>query len=126
MADDPPIHGDDYVLDMEAPSQATRETEEIGYTPVTCGPDDFARSGYTLRDYGGDTELFIAITMCDENEALFSRTTNTYVSKSHGCVRTSPNPKPQCYEERWSPLQSQRIRDVGQRWLEESRPLYHF
>lgn len=75
----------DYILNMGAPPEAT---EELSYTPVTCDPDDFARSNYTLRNYSGGTELFILMTICDEDDILFGRTFNSYVAKSRRCVRT--------------------------------------
>lgn len=63
--------------------ESTSPTSRIRYTAVTRGPDDFIRSGlYSLRHYGGDTEILIAITMCNENEVQFSRTMNSCVSKS--------------------------------------------
>jgi hypothetical protein len=71
------------ILDVENPFQTAEETSQMRYTAVTCEPDDFIPSGYRLRRYGEDTELFVAITVCDENEALFSRTMNSYVTESH-------------------------------------------
>ncbi|RKO96211.1 hypothetical protein CAUPRSCDRAFT_8395, partial [Caulochytrium protostelioides] len=46
------------------------------YTAVTCGPDAFSREGYTLRqqEYGRQTELFIVVTMYNEDDALFCKT----------------------------------------------------
>ncbi|GHJ86389.1 hypothetical protein NliqN6_2791 [Naganishia liquefaciens] len=49
------------------------------YTAVTCGPDDFAQERYTLRqkqlyEPTRKTEIFIVITMYNEDEVLFART----------------------------------------------------
>lgn len=72
------------VLDMQVPSHivpAGRNDEEmtkLRYTAATCDPDDFMRSRYTLRPYlnGRHTELFIVMTMYNEDEVLFCRTMN--------------------------------------------------
>ena len=71
----------------EALSQTTGKIGKMRYTPVTCDPDDFVRSGYKLRDYGGDIELFIAMTTCYENE--FRKMLLSYVSKPHRCLNRS-------------------------------------
>lgn len=48
------------------------------YTAATCDPNDFKREGYTLRpamyEPARKTELFIVMTMYNEDEELFSRT----------------------------------------------------
>lgn len=51
------------------------------YTAATCDPDDFMRSKYSLRQYlyGRDTELFIVMTMYNEDEVLFVKTMNACV-----------------------------------------------
>lgn len=72
------------VLDMQVPSHiipAGKNDEELTklrYTAATCDPDDFMRSKYTLRPYllGRHTELFIVMTMYNEDEVLFCRTMN--------------------------------------------------
>jgi chitin synthase len=50
----------------------------VRYTAVTTGPDDFPRSGLRLRqnvcDPPRQTELFVVITMYNENAELFCRT----------------------------------------------------
>ncbi|KAI9206504.1 chitin synthase 1 [Polychytrium aggregatum] len=47
------------------------------YTAVTCDPDQFCRpeAGYNLRPrmFGRDTELFIVITMYNEDDVLFAK-----------------------------------------------------
>jgi len=73
------------VLDMQVPShivpQGKHDIEEfckMRYTAATCDPDDFMRSRYSLRPYlmGRQTELFIVMTMYNEDEVLFVRTMN--------------------------------------------------
>ncbi|KAL0079551.1 chitin synthase [Phycomyces blakesleeanus] len=52
------------------------EFRTMRYTAATCDPDDFQKQGYTLRQqqYQRETELFIVITMYNEDEILFTRT----------------------------------------------------
>ncbi|TFY80975.1 hypothetical protein EWM64_g3032 [Hericium alpestre] len=52
------------------------EVMKMRYTAVTCDPDDFEKSGFFLRqnERGRRTELFICITMYNEDEILFCRT----------------------------------------------------
>ena len=101
MASRPFVHDEhrDEVL-----SPTAEETSRIRYTAATCDPDDFTRSGYSLRHYGRDTELFIAVTMCDEDVVLFSRTMDSCVVKPCRRARTSTEPEPQNCEKRCSPL----------------------
>ncbi len=57
---------------------------------VTCDPDDFAAESFTLRPaiYGRHTELFIAITMYNEDEVLFCRTFHGVMKNiAHLCSR---------------------------------------
>jgi len=53
-------------------------TDETRYTAVTTDPDGFPTSGLRLRQNSFDpprqTELFIVITMYNENAELFCRT----------------------------------------------------
>lgn len=88
---------DDYTLNIETPSQTTEGMSQIGYTPATCDPDDFVHSRYSLRNYGGDTELFIVMTMSDENESQFGRTMNSYVAKSLQSLQIGANTEPKSY-----------------------------
>lgn len=76
------------VLDMPVPShiipkgiETKEEMTTLRYTAATCDPDDFMRSKYSLRPhlYGRQTELFIVMTMYNEDEFLFTRTMNAYV-----------------------------------------------
>ena len=73
------------VLDMQVPSHiipagmnGQEEMTKMRYTAATCDPDDFMASRYSLRPYlyGRHTELFIVMTMYNEDEVLFCRTMN--------------------------------------------------
>ncbi|KAL1672473.1 chitin synthase [Schizophyllum commune] len=71
-----------YVVDLDVPPKlvlprkGVPETMRTRYTAVTCDPDDFERSGFFLRqnEMARQTELFIVITMYNEDEVLFCRT----------------------------------------------------
>ena len=76
------------VIDMPVPTHIVpksmdnlEEMTKLRYTAATCDPDDFMRNKYTLRPYlmGRKTELFIVMTMYNEDEVLFVRTMNAYV-----------------------------------------------
>ena len=76
------------VLDIPVPSHITpsgkgdvEEFSQMRYTAATCDPDDFMSSRYSLRQYlsGRDTELFIVMTMYNEDEVLFVKTMNAWV-----------------------------------------------
>ncbi|KAG6846076.1 hypothetical protein H0H87_006440 [Tephrocybe sp. NHM501043] len=78
------VHGN-LVLDVPVPSnivpsgrQDVEEFSKMRYTAATCDPDDFMPSRYTLRPYlmGRQTELFIVMTMYNEDEVLFTKTMN--------------------------------------------------
>ncbi|ELU39319.1 chitin synthase A [Rhizoctonia solani AG-1 IA] len=74
------------------PKRGTEEMMTTRYTAVTCDPDDFESSQYSLRQnlYGRSTELFIAITMYNEDEVLFCRTLYGVMKNiSHLCSRRS-------------------------------------
>jgi len=66
------------------PRRDSSEFTHMRYTAVTCDPDDFVDRGYKLRQQIGatvrETELFICITMYNENEIDFART-------MHGVMR---------------------------------------
>ncbi|KAL9017091.1 MAG: hypothetical protein Q9185_005551 [Variospora sp. 1 TL-2023] len=69
------------------------EFTHMRYTAVTCDPDDFTLRGYKLRQNIGstarDTELFICVTMYNENEIDFTRTMHGVMRNiSHFCSRT--------------------------------------
>ncbi|KAI7902650.1 chitin synthase 1 [Cokeromyces recurvatus] len=52
------------------------EFSKLRYTAVTCEPDEFEAKGFTLRPkiYKRETELFIVMTMYNEDEILLTRT----------------------------------------------------
>ncbi|KAK3186538.1 Chitin synthase, class 2 [Lecanicillium sp. MT-2017a] len=69
------------------------EFTHMRYTAVTCDPDDFAEKGYKLRQSIGrtarETELFICITMYNEDEFCFTRTMHAVMKNiSHFCSRS--------------------------------------
>ncbi|KAH8912759.1 glycosyltransferase family 2 protein [Coniochaeta sp. PMI_546] len=68
------------------------EFTHMRYTAVTCDPDDFVDRGYKLRQNIGrtarETELFICITMYNEDEYGFTRTMHAVMKNiSHFCSR---------------------------------------
>lgn len=68
------------------------EFTHMRYTAVTCDPDDFVERGYKLRQCIGktarETELFICVTMYNENEFDFTRTMYAVMKNiSHFCSR---------------------------------------
>ncbi|KFH65912.1 chitin synthase [Podila verticillata NRRL 6337] len=75
------------VLDCPVPSKLLKslkyqdgeEFTHMRYTAATCDPNDFLAENYTLRplivdDHPRETELFIVMTMYNEDEVLFTRT----------------------------------------------------
>ncbi|MCJ1366041.1 Chitin synthase, class 2 [Acarospora aff. strigata] len=69
------------------------EFTHMRYTAVTCDPDDFVSRGYKLRQNIGntvrDTELFICVTMYNENEIDFTRTMHGVMRNiAHFCSRS--------------------------------------
>lgn len=68
------------------------EFTHMRYTAVTCDPDDFVDKGYKLRQTIGrttrETELFICVTMYNEDEIGFTRTMYAVMKNiSHFCSR---------------------------------------
>lgn len=68
------------------------EFTHMRYTAVTCDPNDFVDRGYKLRQNIGqtarETELFICVTMYNENEIDFTRTMHGVMRNiSHFCSR---------------------------------------
>ncbi|KAH8895727.1 glycosyltransferase family 2 protein [Thozetella sp. PMI_491] len=68
------------------------EFTHMRYTAVTCDPDDFVERGYKLRQTIGrtarETELFICVTMYNEDEFGFTRTMHAVMKNiSHFCSR---------------------------------------
>jgi chitin synthase len=90
--------GGNLVLDNPVPSKLTsflprRDSEftHMRYTAATCDPDDFLNDGYTLRPvlYGRETQLFITVTMFNEDEILFTRTMHGIMRNiAHLCSRS--------------------------------------
>ncbi|KAF4633130.1 hypothetical protein G7Y89_g4987 [Cudoniella acicularis] len=75
------------------PRRDETEFTHMRYTAVTCDPDDFVSKGYKLRQNIGptarETELFICITMYNENEIDFTRTMHAVMKNvSHFCSRS--------------------------------------
>ncbi|TDL25938.1 hypothetical protein BD410DRAFT_764173 [Rickenella mellea] len=84
------------VVDINVPTKLVlgrRGEDEMlktRYTAVTCDPDDFERNNFFLRqnESGRKTELFIVITMYNEDEILFCRTLYGVMRNiSHLCTR---------------------------------------
>ncbi|KAJ7747757.1 glycosyltransferase family 2 protein [Mycena metata] len=93
------FHGN-FVLDSPVPKKlldmcANRTEREFGYmrySAATCDPNDFKSSGFTLRQVHYDpprrTELFIVMTMYNEDEELFCRTMHGVIKNvAHLCKR---------------------------------------
>ena len=69
------------------------EFTHMRYTAVTCDPDKFVEQGYKLRQNIGstmrETELFICVTMYNEDEIDFTRTMHGVMRNiSHFCSRS--------------------------------------
>ncbi|KAI7975559.1 hypothetical protein EIK77_005925 [Talaromyces pinophilus] len=80
------------ILHSFLPRRDEREFTHMRYTAVTCDPDEFKERGYKLRQNIGstmrETELFICVTMYNENEVLFTRTMHGIMRNiSHFCSR---------------------------------------
>jgi chitin synthase len=94
------LHDGNLVIEVPVPNQIVPadltgqerdEMTKMRYTAATCDPDQFMSSRYSLRPYlmGRHTELFIVMTMYNEDEVLFVKTMNAYVTPSlcllHAC-----------------------------------------
>lgn len=88
------------VLDMPVPQsivpagKAQEEFTHVRYTACTVDPDDFVSAKYYLRPYlmGRKTELFIVMTMYNEDEILFCKTMNAVIKNiAHLCSRSRSN-----------------------------------
>ncbi|KAK0548347.1 Chitin synthase 4 [Tilletia horrida] len=92
-------HGN-LVLDCPVPSKLleklndreSREFTHMRYTAATCDPDNFKDERFTLRPVLFDpprrTEMFIVLTMYNEDEELFTRTMHGVMSNiAHLCTR---------------------------------------
>ncbi|KAL3475287.1 chitin synthase-domain-containing protein [Aspergillus californicus] len=80
------------ILHSFLPRRDDREFTHMRYTAVTCDPDDFTQRGYKLRQEIGrtmrETELFICVTMYNEDESHFTRTMHGIMRNiSHFCSR---------------------------------------
>ncbi|KAF9101746.1 Chitin synthase, class 1 [Mortierella sp. GBA35] len=86
------------VLDCPVPTKLLdvlpRKNEDefttMRYTAVTCDPNDFSHQNYALRPkmLNRETELFIVMTMYNEDEILFCRTMHGVMKNiSHLCAR---------------------------------------
>ncbi|KAG9032604.1 Chitin synthase, class 1 [Tulasnella sp. JGI-2019a] len=87
----PELYRSNLVLDCVVPSKlldrcanrTDKEMTHMRYTAATCDPNDFGDEMYTLRQLfyypPRRTELFIVMTMCNEDEELFSRTMRSVI-----------------------------------------------
>ncbi|KAJ3160813.1 Chitin synthase, class 2 [Geranomyces michiganensis] len=67
------------------------EFTHMRYTAVTCTADEFSTKGYTLRqqDYNRHTEIFIVVTMYNEDDELFCKSMNAIMKNiAHLCSRS--------------------------------------
>ena len=93
------FHGN-FVLDSAVPSKLLdmcalrneREFTHMRYSAATCDPNDFKENGFTLRQLHYDpsrrTELFIVMTMYNEDEELFCRSMHGVIKNvAHLCKR---------------------------------------
>lgn len=74
------------------PNRTDREFTHMRYSAATCDPNDFKDSGFTLRQVHYEpprrTELFIVMTMYNEDEGLFCRTMDGVIKNvAHLCSR---------------------------------------
>ncbi|KAI9322292.1 chitin synthase 1 [Dichotomocladium elegans] len=75
---------------QNVPIKQGKEFTHMRYTAATCDPKDFASQGYTLRQQLLErrTELFIVLTMYNEDEILFARTMHGVMKNiAHLCSR---------------------------------------
>ncbi|KAH7913366.1 glycosyltransferase family 2 protein [Hygrophoropsis aurantiaca] len=93
------FHGN-FVLDSAVPTKLLdmcaqrneREFTHMRYSAATCDPNDFKDEGFTLRQVHYDpprrTELFIVMTMYNEDEELFCRSMHGVIKNvAHLCTR---------------------------------------
>ncbi|KAF9159647.1 Chitin synthase, class 2 [Actinomortierella ambigua] len=72
------------------PRKDSDEFTMMRYTAVTCDPNEFSKERYTIRPkmLNRETELFIVMTMYNEDEILFCRTMHGVMKNiSHLCAR---------------------------------------
>ncbi|KAI8602167.1 glycosyltransferase family 2 protein [Dissophora ornata] len=93
-----PLTDGNLVMDCPVPQQllqnahfkGEREFEYMRYTAATCDPNDFFKERYTLRPtiYRRQTELFIVMTMYNEDDELFIKTMGSVMKNvAHLCTR---------------------------------------
>lgn len=73
-----------------APYKEGEEFTHMRYTAATGDPDYFLKEGFTLRPalYSRQTELFIVLTMYNEDEHLFVKTMRAVIKNvTHLCTR---------------------------------------
>ncbi|KAJ3051351.1 Chitin synthase, class 2 [Rhizophlyctis rosea] len=71
--------------------QNGEEFTHMRYTAATCTADEFSSRGYSLRqqEYGRQTELFIVVTMYNEDDFLFCKSMSAIMKNiAHLCTRT--------------------------------------
>ena len=94
------LYNGNLVLDCPVPNKLLsalgrkedREFTHMRYTAATCDPSEFKSERFTLRqvlyEQPRTTELFIVITMYNENEVLFARTLHGVMKNiKHLCSR---------------------------------------
>ncbi|KAH8916804.1 glycosyltransferase family 2 protein [Atractiella rhizophila] len=94
------LYNGNFVYDCKVPGKLLSLSKEKGgrefthmrYTAATCDPDDFESEKYSLRQVLYDpprrTELFIVMTMYNEDEELFTRTMHGVIKNiQHLCTR---------------------------------------
>ncbi|GJJ71540.1 chitin synthase [Entomortierella parvispora] len=93
-----PLTDGNLVMDCPVPHQllqnvhfkGEREFEYMRYTAATCDPNDFFKERYTLRPtiYKRQTELFVVMTMYNEDDELFIKTMGSVMKNiAHLCTR---------------------------------------
>ncbi|KAI8992643.1 chitin synthase 1 [Pilobolus umbonatus] len=96
------LTGGNLVLDNPVPNKYLQRVQRkdenefthMRYTAATCDPSDFQKENYRLRQnlLNRETELFIVLTMYNEDEVLFCRTMNGVMKNiTHLCSRTRSN-----------------------------------
>ena len=74
------------------PNKKDREFTHMRYTAATCDPSDFKKERFALRqvlyEQPRATEMFIVITLYNEDEVLFARTMHGVMKNiAHLCSR---------------------------------------
>ncbi|KAJ3414646.1 Chitin synthase, class 2 [Chytridiales sp. JEL 0842] len=81
----------DRVLQLNKAQGMGDEFTYMRYTAATCTADEFSTKGYSLRqqEYKRKTEIFIVVTMYNENDELFCKTMlSLYKNIAYLCQRT--------------------------------------